>query len=318
MDQARNTEPHGRHPSKSIIGCFLCNVGVNTNHYSVNIYEDEGDEFDGDCGACTLENYKNLANAGALCVFNHGSTDYTYPIGFDSPEACNAWINGEQGMVAYEVAEDQWRVKVDTNWLNQNWEEQLDENHAFVFWASCYSATIMNYAGGCVSFGYSTTVTDFTAGQQIQTLLHRMEGGYPDVTKRSAGAAFNAGGLGSALTMSGGGWSTLYPTPIAVSACWPDSDPGLRTGWGCLIFDTYMDISSPPGSALVCENGGPISNVQWCGDTGYGKYVLGFNYDNTGGGASLRAVADYCTDEGGKPMDGDRETPNGDDYSWQY
>jgi hypothetical protein len=102
---------------------------------------------------------------------------------------------------------------------------------------------------------------------------------------------------------------------------WPDSDPGQRHGWGCIIFDTYMDDQSQADHALVCDAGGPISDQCWCGDGGYGfgEFILGFSYDNTGGGgATVRADADYCTDHGGKQMDGNRVDGNGDDLAWEY
>jgi len=66
------------------------------------------------------------------------------------------------------------------------------------------------------------------------------------------------------LTMFGNGWSTLCPAPVAF---YPDADPGQRKGWGCIIFDTYMDDTISATDALTMVAGGAaVTNVRWLGN----------------------------------------------------
>ena len=108
----------------------------------------------------------------------------------------------------------------------------------------------------------------------------------------------------------------------------PDgTPPGNRFGWGCVVFDTYMDDSLGATDALVGVAGPPVGQQHWgaptaYGPTVYGRFVLGFSYDKTSGtGITVKAIADKCRNkgvDGGREMDGDRQTPSKDDRSWSF
>ncbi len=124
------------------------------------------------------------------------------------------------------------------------------------------------------------------------------------------------------MKMHGNDWTTLCPAPMNDDPVWPDSNPGNRYGWGCIIFDTYMNVSVVGGNALTMVTGGPTYDHNWRGDTTYGKFALGFDYDKTGGLATnMRGVAASCRNndpDGGREVDGDRVNPNKDDRDWSY
>jgi len=330
------TETVSKAPKSSVghIWCGLAQLGdddgeefengITPQGFSVTWFRDsqhDDDNFED----CTFENYKELCNCGALHVICHGEVGLHYAVYADTLDACVQWIGDEEDMEA--VDHPQWGpgVAVSSSWLRNNFSATLNTNRAITHWAICRSATaglgrsVKEAAGGRWCIGYRNVTSMIECLNTARRLLKRMNGTWENGTLRTVGEAWAAGAFSDNVRMDGNKWTTLCPVPIEQNATWPDSDPGERHGWGCIIFDTYMDDTASAEDALVCTSGGPISDQSWCGDTGYGKFVLGFNYDNTsGGGASLKAVADYCTDHGGKKMDGDRVADNGDDRTWDY
>jgi len=113
----------------------------------------------------------------------------------------------------------------------------------------------------------------------------------------------------------------LCPAPVAK---FPSASPGTRKGWGCIVFDTYMNEDVAAGDALSKVSGGcTISNIRWI-ENGSGRYAIGFDFDNSGaGGATMKAEADECVHASGiagsgRRLDGDGVTPNGDDVTWSF
>ena len=156
-----------------------------------------------------------------------------------------------------------------------------------------------------------------------------MNGSTDNARKRTAGEAWDSGsgyhtnvftGVLNAK-MDGNDWTTLCPAPLADNAVFPASNPGNRKGWGCIIFDTYMNVTNSASDALTKVSGCPTSDHRWFGNAD-GKYGLGFDFDKTGGAATtMRAVADKCRNEGvggGREMDGNRVKPSKDNRDWPF
>lgn len=121
--------------------------------------------------------------------------------------------------------------------------------------------------------------------------------------------------------MDGNSWTTLCPSPITENAVFPMMSPGQRKGWGCIIFDTYMNDTISATEALTNINGNPTSNYCWAGRN-EGKFILGFDFDNTMPAlTTMQAVAEKCRNkdsDGGRALDGNRTIPNKDNYEWSY
>ena len=106
---------------------------------------------------------------------------------------------------------------------------------------------------------------------------------------RTAGQAYGDGSEYSPnLRMSGNPWTTLAPAHISANA-WmpislfplPGSSASFGKGWGCVIFDTYLDDTISAASAIQQLSGSAISEVRWV-QLGAGKRAIGFKYDKSG------------------------------------
>jgi hypothetical protein len=149
-----------------------------------------------------------------------------------------------------------------------------------------------------------------------------MNGVTDGALRRTAGEAYdNKTGYTGNLTMSGNPWTTLCPAPLADNSLFPETAVSeTRKGWGCILFDTYMNTTNSANDALTVVSGCPITNRRWFGNAD-GYYGVGFDFDKTGGSnTTLRAVADRCRNKGiqGRAMDGDRVQPNNDDKEWSF
>lgn len=119
--------------------------------------------------------------------------------------------------------------------------------------------------------------------------------------------------------------STLCPAPFVT---FPSVIAGNRPGWGCAIFDTYMEDSENPMFAVTKASGDcVIGPRRWVNINGAGSGIVGFDYDNVGrSGAVLRAVHERCRNRGlpwdphhgQRGLDGNGVAPNGDDHQWSF
>lgn len=182
-------------------------------------------------------------------------------------------------------------------------------------------------AGGRWRIGYWNPTGEAECKATNEKFLRRMNGETDSAEKRTAGEAWDSGTNYSAnVRMHGNDWTTLCPAPMKDAPVFPASSPGNRYGWGCIIFDTYMNSNISPSVALFKVSGGPTYNYRWSGNT-HGKFILGFDYDKTGGAATtMRAVGKECKNkdpDGGRRLDGDRVAPNDtdatpDNREWSY
>lgn len=307
---------------------------------------------DTDFGQCTLANYKNMTNAGAFTVISHGDIgEHLVVYAEDTASgqaACDAWRNGDANLITrHYPGSHLWCVVANSSWLTANWQSGMNANRAIAMWSICYSAagnpSVKEAAGGRWRSGYELPTHGIETRDVNRRLLSRMNGSSDNGGLRCAQDAWNENTLydwrtfggwdfddnydtvtdrwvGS-VKMDGNGWTTLCPAPIATNAMFPDIAIGNRTGWGCIIFDTYMCNTNAPDDALLKTAGCPTSDHRWLGNIN-GFYGIGFDYDKTGGGATtMRALADKCRNDGGegRKMDGNRATPPyGTDCEWSY
>jgi hypothetical protein len=257
-------------------------------------------------------------------------------------------------------------VKVDSPWLSANWSATLNTNKAIAIWSICYSATagpggaaVKEAAGGRWRSGFCCVTTEGQATNVNNLLLGRMNGSNGAGAYRTAGEAwdtnqngtggdgYDAGacaGLPSCVPggcpmyageggdknvkMDGNYWTTLCPAPMKNNdyPVWPNIDPGNRYGWGCIIFDTYMNDSISSTDALTKNSGGSTYDHKWRGNA-TGKYILGFDYDKTDGTeTTMQAVGIKCKNkdpDGGRALDADRTKPNAtstapENKDWTY
>ena len=307
-------------------------VSANSNGW----FRDSTGSADTDFEQCRLANYKNMRNAGAFCVVSHGERGAHHAVyaveTSGGQAACDAWRAGEPDMTTDHWIGDCYTVRVSSKWLAANYASTLNANKSITFWDICYSATgnpsqgeasVMEAAGGRWRIGYINPTYESQCTTVNTKFLERMNGTTDNAEKRTAGEAYdNKSGYPSNVQMDGNDWTTLCPAPMTDDPFFPGTVPGNRYGWGCTIFDTYMRDAEAAGSALIGISGTTAYSPHWAGDTSYGKFILGFSYDKTGGtGQTVRAVADHCKNadpDGGREMDGDRVTPNGDDRDWPY
>ena len=283
---------------------------------------------DDDCGTCNLINFKELAYAGLLALHAHGTSTLVSAVYLETEAAADAWRSGESGMTTYRWEEENiYSVDVSSSWFSSNWKSTHDLRKSLTTFVSCYAAkdtgSPVPSSGGRTMLGYTNTVYVYQAEYNNRKLFKRMSGTLDNGDLRSAFDAFGDGSgySGDDIVMLGNGWTTLCP---AVVEHYPNGNPGDRTGWGCVLFDTYMDDSIAADAALVKTAGGAtVSNMRWLSNE-YGAYGVGFDFENrTEAGATLRAVAEKCVHKSsvggeGRQLDGDGVTPNGDDLEWNF
>lgn len=224
-------------------------------------------------------------------------------------------------------------VKVPSTWLLSNFKATTDANKTITHWAICYSAqsgttsSVKEAAGGRWRIGYWDPTSEGEAKTTSDKFFKNMNGTTSNNQKRTAGESWDGGAnYPPNARMDGNIWTTLCPAPIRDNEkpCWPDTNPlgQNRYGWGCIIFDTYMNDTIAANTALTISSGGPIYDPEWGADTASGKFLLGFDFDKTTGNVTtVQAINDKCKNkdpDGGRELDGDRAAPSKDDRSWSY
>lgn len=288
--------------------------------YSVStIIDDDPTGF----GGCTLSAYKSLSSSSALHIMGPpGSPASGHPAVYGTQAACYAWM-GTEAMSVVQVEGELYCVLADGDWLEANFAPGLNTTNAIVNWALSRSDSYYGAAGGRWSIGYSASAdagNDYEPTTEL--LLTRMNGSDGNGMLRTAGEAWGAGQFPSSVSMSGNSWTTLCPAPVEDSPTWPVTLDGDGNHFACIIFDTYMNTSLTNGLVSL-PSGSVVGSQYWTVEIGYGKYVLGFEYeiDNGQGHGSVKARTDYIK-SGGKEMDGNRRAANGyppeDDVTWQY
>jgi len=309
--------------------------------FTVTWRSDPTGASDNNFGGCTFANYRDMRACGIFTVISHGEKGGHLAVyAQDSPAgkaAVDAWRGVEANIITVRTADASgsfYTARVSSTWLSGNWKPHLDSNRSIALWSICYSATgsatetsVKDAAGGRWRSGYVEPTNETEAKGVNKRFLERMNGsdgflGFGAGKKRTAGGAYESGsGYTANLRMGGNSWTTLCPSPMLDAAVFPTTSPGVRKGWGCVIFDTYMNDTISAQDAVVKLSGCPTSNFRWVG-TAAGNYIVGFDYDNTAGsGATMRAVSDKCKNQdadGGRKLDGNRQKPNGDDRDWSF
>ena len=193
------------------------------------------------------------------------------------------------------------------------------------------SVSIVEKAGGRTRMGYEGSPDRFSVEQNNDLLFGQMNGTISNGLNRTATDAYGDGsgynrlnGWSNAtqLVMSGTGWTTLCPAPVS---SFPSAAVDARNGWGCVIFDTYVDkLHATASQALTLTAGNcTVSNVRWLHNI-YGTYGIGFDFEkHDSQSITVKVDADDCLHDCGntgfgRKLDGDRIEQNGDDYEWNF
>jgi hypothetical protein len=305
---------------------------------SVVWYRDATGNSDTDFMDCTIANYRAMPGCAIYTVDSHGEEgahDAVYASDSAAGQAaCDAWRGSEANMTTVEWPGNCYTVRVSSKWLAANWAGTANANRLIAMWSICYSATgnpglgetsVKEAAGGRWRSGYINPTDENEARTLNQRFLGRMNGSTDNAQKRTAGEAWDSGSGYTSnahnAQMDGNNWTTLCPSPMLQAQVFPTSDPGRTYGWGCIIFDTYMNNTIAAADALTKVQGCDTYDYQWRGTT-HGKFILGFAYDKTSGAATtVQANADKCKNsdpDGGRQLDGDRVKPNGDPKQWSF
>ena len=290
---------------------------------NVTWYRDDTGDSDLNLGTCTPENYLNMRNAGVVCITaSHGSAGYHSAVYAPLTAAGEAlvenWCANRPGMACKFINPSgtdpgYYYAQVSSSWLQSNWKPSLDARRTITVWGICYSAvaggalpSIMTAAGGRWRIGYSDAVSGRESSSDIEKWCRYMNGKSGDGLRRTAGAAFGDGSEYLPIVrMAGNPWTTLTPALTSENAWMPCDhfpDPGssarLGKGWGCVVFDTYLDGTVSAASAIRQLSGPMITDVRWV-QVGAGKRAIGFRYDKSNGvPVVLELVPDNIRNEG--------------------
>jgi len=270
--------------------------------------DDTSNEFgtpDDDCGSCTLENFKKMADGHIIVTLAHGYPGWFLANTFISRAKAVEWINGEENMIIVDNG-GCFLVWVYKDWFIQNWRAKLDDNKAIAIFNTCFSTrgdenSIAYSSGGRVTFGYPDNAEAlFSAPKNCSLLVGRMTGDVDNGTKRTTGMAYGNGNdyLDNMQMVSRHNndchkWTTLYPVPQIV---FPNTPISNRKGTGGIIFDTYMDyLASQSANDSVQKSGSLSVSDRWWLLNDDGFYGILFNYDKKqGGSANMRAESEKC------------------------
>jgi len=285
-----------------------------------------------DFGNCTLQNYLNLRDSGALLITaSHGHKGIHGPVyaslDASGSNACVAWTCAEPHMIVakahiYETNVFGYAVGVFSAWHADNWSHKLNDNKAIVYHAYCHTAvgrpdrlSMMSASGGRWSMGHSTTSNERVTLPVITNFFSAMSG-IDNANRRTTGEAYNNGvGFDRRVVMTGNVWTTLCPAPVKHDAAWPTSNPGNRTGVGFLLFDSYMQTRPGP---IYRSMGNRAILRQWWGHNSHGAHAAGFKYGKSTQSAIFTARATHCRNtaaDEGRELDGNRKAPNKDNKS---
>ncbi len=189
--------------------------GLKNQGFQVEWLVDDGGTQTNTFGTCTLENFKKMANAGAIMVSAHGypgvfGAVYA-PLTPEGFEACNNWHRGnERGMatisnLVYDASNNivlsnsYYCVGVNTTWLRNNWKPTLDVNEAITAWSVCSSASnsptagmsLIDAAGGRWRIGVEQKMRGYEGRDVIQAFFGRMNGTIKNGNLRLSGSAYN-------------------------------------------------------------------------------------------------------------------------------
>jgi len=266
--------------------------------------------------------------ANGKCETVAGGDD-VQSISLNQGEPNQICINGgETGITTERWPGTCYALRVSSSWLANRFAPETDTNRTITEWAICYSAqgnsstgetAVKEAAGGRWRIGYWNPTFETEAQAVAEIFFERLNGTRDSSLRRTAGAAWDSGiGYSTNARMDGNAWTTLCPAPMADKPVFPNVSPGPRPGWGCIVFDTYMNVGVPASDAIIRVSGDPISDEAWAGGSS-NKFLLGFYYG--GNVTTVRALADKCRNAdsyGGRKMDGNRVTPNGDNKDWSW
>ena len=252
---------------------------------------------DDDVGGCTLQNWKNCKNAGFLSIHSHGLCDIFSCVYTLTHSVAEEWIDEETNMIAVTITEE-WlcegelvprtSVRVDKQWVFDNWRNDLSINNAIVIVNSCLSAcgepSFLAQCGGRVGFGYPNLSYPYNRIINNENLLCRMNGNFGNGQYREASAAYNAMPKLDDFTIV-----KIPDTYVTLCPATADYYPGNgavvgNSGTGYVEVDTYCNAFIPADEALEfsCTGNVDIYNKHWV-DVNFDEYNrIEFSWNGSG------------------------------------
>jgi hypothetical protein len=284
----------------------------------------DSDPTDDNCETCTLLNLKAMVNGGIIAVLTHGETGVLEVVRFASESVANTWKGSEPNM--YVIASsNSASVYATSAWFQNNWKNSLTQNNAIVFISACHAAdgddSIASSVGGQTVFAPHGSPSGQEVDEDYKMIISLMNGtSFPRKSYQRVAAnayALTTEPVKHLISYVGDGLSTLCPAPQNV---FPFSSAEVKTGWGCILFDSYMNGSVSAGTAVI-QKTGTVGTRSW-GSNLSGSFFIDFLYSGTS--ASVEALGDKCRSAGnvqGQPLDGDGIAPmsaDGQSKEWSW
>jgi hypothetical protein len=262
-------------------------------------------------------------NGSFICSFGEYGSDpgqFIYP--YDAAVTSDGKIYVMEKTTAFSchynfVKKIAYIVCVSNSWFENNWKSMRDIVNGITVFLVCHGGdggqegSPVGNAGGRVMLGYKGSITDGRSQMDMLVYFARINGSFENGNKRTAGKAFDGGnGYNTNLVMYGKDWTTLGPSPALVGKTLLQSGKGSAT----IIFDTFMDSSSPANDAVTITSGSGSAR-RWLEIF---AHKFGISCDFTSTIPSMRADADNCINENvnvGRKLSGDRLT-YGQDKTW--
>jgi hypothetical protein len=225
-------------------------------------------------------------------------------------------------MYVIESATNAWIVYANSAWFQSNWKSSLDQNNAIVFLGVCHSVdgydNIATNVGGKTVFGAHGSADGYVVDSAFKEIIQFMNGTL-STRYRNANRAYEniSSFYKGTVKLMGDGLNTLCPAPQGV---FPLTGIEKTAGWGCILFDSFMDTSVSANIAVV-PSIGTIGVRSWGGNFSGSFYI---EFPHSGAGVSVEAVSDKCRSAGGqqgRPLDGDGIAPmpvNGQSKEWSW
>ena len=307
---------------------LTANLEIEDPDWSEFYYRDTNPS-DGSVGDCSRY-WADLMGwcSGFTLITTHcyGSDGYNLILAAADQNAIEEWVGEDSDNMEidgpYFPPYGLYAVFVSPDYCEDKWQYDHTRSRSIVYLATCFGyPNFTSAAGGVTQFGCTGTDPWTSHNNNLSGILSRMNGEIGNGNYRIASDAYSNMTVYGTLQMSGGN-STLAPAPINTNPVWPIVSGAGASGSGYIEFDSIMDTSVSPSSALtwtVITGTASVSNIEW-----NNNHKITFSYSGSLGYIiEMTADKDYCVTKivgGGKQpnLNGNPEY-QGEDYKvWTF
>ncbi len=296
----------------------------------------------------SFDDLKSLKNAGLLVTYTHGAPGALWVVKRETEAEVKAFFGKQpnealEAGIAVQPYQGGFYGAILSNWIEKNWKENRDGNRAIGLFLGCDTAVdapananfaelrkaVIDKAGGREAFGYKKGVPASAVEADVPKLLGNMNGSLGGGANRTARYAFLRNEYTENFVWKGNGWTTLCPAPEQTfpkpgSSLYTDAT-GMRRGFGCVLFDTYLDESQSPAQAVSKLDGGGALDAGPRWFAGNQTFGIGFEFSLMESALlTMRAHSAFCVNKGSadgrRKLDADSVAPNGDgkNLDWTF